>query len=105
MSKTSFDKEKLPTKLDEIKSLIDERQTANDALREERKTYNEGVDSQIKENDEELKALRIHAADLLGIQTTLKPREGVVQPVKDRVEEGSEDANLVGSEKKDAPAE
>jgi|LSQX01.1.fsa_nt_gb septal ring factor EnvC (AmiA/AmiB activator) len=91
MSKTAFDKKQMPDNLNTIKVLIDERQSANDLLRKERNTYNAGVDSQIKENDEELKTLRIHAADLLGINTNLKPREGVVErgsaPVKEEVKE------------------
>lgn len=90
MSLTAFNKKELPTDLDTLKGLIDERQSAVETLRSEKLAYNETADKAISEAEADLKMLRIKAADIMGIPTPLKPREGIVERSKESTEAPAE---------------
>lgn len=86
MPLTAFDKQALPQDLDTLKALIDERQAEVTRLRSERTAYNATADEAIQTNEEELKILRLKAADILGIPSKLEVPEGKVPTQKERGE-------------------
>lgn len=76
MPKTTFDKENITSDLDTLKSLIDERAKLVEDARAEKSSFNEAIDKTIRENEDELKVLRIKASEILGIPSRLTTPEG-----------------------------
>lgn len=81
MAKTALDKKNLPTDLDTIKALIDEREAIITAEQAKRKKIYDETAAVIDEAETEVKILRVKAADILGIPTRLRVKEGVTPKI------------------------
>lgn len=94
---TKFDKAAIPENLEQIKTLIDERATLVEEQKAIKKAAVDSADAIINEAESEMKALRIKAAEMLGIPSKLTPEEGKVPTHRER-EEGDKPKEEGGKE-------
>lgn len=104
MALTTFDKENLPEDLDTLKTLIEERESLIVSESTKKNEAIQAADAIISSANDELRILKVKAADILNIPSPLKPKEDVVQKVADRVDEPTkEEGGKI--EKESAPAQ